>query len=111
MDERDSERGSLHLSAFVAGARVGAGMALLLTPQPGAEVRGMLRRYASKSRENVVEHGRDALQTAVDRGKEYMEKGKEAVRSGGCQSARGARRKRRAQRTVARRCGSFEGDL
>ena len=82
MDERDSERGSLHLSAFVAGALVGAGMALLLTPQPGAEVRGMLRRYASKSRENVVEHGRDALQTAVDRGKEYMEKGKEAVRSG-----------------------------
>ena len=39
MDERDSERGSLHLSAFVAGALVGAGMALLLTPQPGAEVR------------------------------------------------------------------------
>ena len=30
-------------SAFMAGALIGAGAALLLAPQPGTELRGMLR--------------------------------------------------------------------
>jgi gas vesicle protein len=71
------------MSAFVAGALIGAGVALLLAPQSGAELRGMLRRYAYDARDEIYERGREAWDTAVERGKEYMDTGREKVREAG----------------------------
>jgi gas vesicle protein len=70
-------------SAFIAGAFIGAGVALLLAPQAGSELRGMLRNYASNTKDELVERGQEAWDTAVERGKEYYDKGQEALHDAG----------------------------
>ena len=47
-------------------------------PQTGAELRGMLS-YGSRVRDEAYERGQEAWDTAVDRGKEYFESGKETM--------------------------------
>jgi len=74
---------SMGWSAFMAGALIGAGVALLFAPQTGTELRGMLRSYASRAKEEAVERGRAAWDTAVERGKEYYEKGQETMQEAG----------------------------
>jgi gas vesicle protein len=69
--------------AFMAGALIGAGLALLFAPQPGSELRGLLRNYANRAKDELVDKGQEAWDTAVERGKEYYNKGEEAVRDAG----------------------------
>ena len=83
MYNRDYESDYGGFSAFLAGALIGAGVALLFAPQTGSELRGMLRSYANRAKDELSERGREAWDTAVDRGKDYMETGKEAVRDAG----------------------------
>jgi len=83
MYDREDHESSAGWSVFVAGALIGAGVALLLAPQTGSELRGMLRNYASRTKDDLVDRGRDAWDTAVERGKEYMETGREAVKDAG----------------------------
>lgn len=71
------------LSAFLAGALIGAGVALLLAPQAGSELRGRLRDYADRATDDLLEKGQEAWDTAVERGKEYYNKGEEVVRDVG----------------------------
>ena len=71
------------VTAFLAGALIGAGVALLLAPQSGAELRGMLRSYASRAGEDIMERGQRAWDTAVERGKDYLETGRETMREAG----------------------------
>ena len=71
------------MPAFLAGALIGAGIALLLAPQTGAELRGMLRHYGSRARDESYERGREVWDTAVERGKDYLESGKETMRDAG----------------------------
>ena len=66
------------VSAFLAGALVGAGVALLFAPQAGSQLRGLLRDYAARAQ--------DELEDAVERGQEFVEKGKESVREAGRQA-------------------------
>ncbi len=78
-----------NLSAFITGALVGAGIALLFAPQLGAQMRGLLRDYATRAKDEldeVVDHGADVLDNAVERGHEFVEKGKESVREAGRQA-------------------------
>jgi gas vesicle protein len=70
-------------SAFLAGAFIGAGLALLFAPQTGQELRGVLRNYASRATDDMMERGREAWDTAVERGREYMERGQEAIHEAG----------------------------
>jgi len=77
------EEDAMGWSAFVAGALIGAGVALLFAPQTGTELRGMLRSYASRAKNEAVERGKAAWDQAVERGKEYYEKGQEAVQEAG----------------------------
>jgi len=82
--------------AFLTGAIIGAGAALLLAPQTGAETRRLLRDYAEKAEEEIrerlpeakamldsaFEKGKDLVEKSrdlVERGKEFVEKGKEFV--------------------------------
>jgi gas vesicle protein len=83
MYSRDYEGDYAGFSAFLAGALIGAGVALLLAPQTGSELRGMLRSYANRAKDEISERGREAWDTAVERGKDYMETGKEAMRDAG----------------------------
>lgn len=57
---------------FVAGAAVGATIALLFAPASGEETRRAIGRGATRGKESLADMGRDA----VEKGKEYMEKGR-----------------------------------
>jgi gas vesicle protein len=76
-------RASVGWWAFLAGAFVGAGVALLMTPQTGSELRGVLQTYAGRTREKMRERGREAWDTAVERGKGYMQRGQETLKQAG----------------------------
>jgi len=82
--------------AFLAGAVIGAGAALLLAPQSGAETRKLLRNYAEKAEEEALEKAKEArvaLDKAIEQGKQFVnekktvltaafEAGKEAMKKG-----------------------------
>ncbi len=70
-------------SAFIAGGLIGAGIALLFTPQRGTELRSKLRDYADRAKDELMEQGREVWDTAVKRGKDYYDKGEEVVRDTG----------------------------
>jgi len=88
---------SVGTGAFLAGALIGAGVALLLAPQSGAETRGMLRDYAGRAKDelkergkeakttldNAMERGKQAFESAKEQGKEFYGSGKEAIRDAG----------------------------
>jgi gas vesicle protein len=59
-------------SSFLSGALVGGGIALLLAPQSGTELRGMLSNYASRAKENLLE-----------KAEEIYDKGEEVVQDAG----------------------------
>ena len=59
-------------SAFLAGALIGGGVALLLAPQSGTELRGMLSNYANREKEDLLE-----------KAEEVYDKGEEVVRETG----------------------------
>ena len=93
---------SLGTGAFLAGAVIGAGIALLLAPQSGAETRNRLRDYAERAKEDLMERGQDvkttltsamergkaAFESAKERGKETLDTAKDAVRKGGSDAMR-----------------------
>jgi gas vesicle protein len=75
--------GSGNLSAFIAGTLVGAGVALLFSPQAGSQTRGLLRDYAARAKDkfdDAVDRGSEILDQATERGQEFVEKGKESLR-------------------------------
>ena len=78
-----------NLSTFITGALIGAGIALLFAPQSGAQMRGLLRDYAARAKDELdgaVDHGAEALDSAVEHGQEFIEKGKESFRETGRQA-------------------------
>ncbi len=58
---------------FIAGAAIGASIALLYAPQSGTETRRYIKRKARKQGEALADVGRDL----ADRGRELYEKGKD----------------------------------
>jgi gas vesicle protein len=74
-----------NLSAFITGALVGAGIALLFAPQAGSQIRAILRDYAVRGKDEldeVVDRGADAW----DSGTDFVETGKESLREAGRQA-------------------------
>ena len=67
---------------FMTGALVGAGIALLFAPQAGAQLRGLLRDYVTRSTKELdkaIDRGSNMLDDTLDRGREFLEKGKESL--------------------------------
>jgi gas vesicle protein len=89
--DRGYGAGSVFLS-FLLGGIVGAGLAMLLTPQSGPETRRKIREFADDIKERVsstVEEGKgffedkkSAIASAIDAGKEAYEKEKERLSKG-----------------------------
>jgi gas vesicle protein len=78
-----------NLSAFITGAVVGAGVALLFAPQAGSQLRGLLRDYVARATDaldDAVDREAEMLDHAVEHGQEFVEKGKESVRETGRQA-------------------------
>lgn len=72
-DEYEYYQEPMGWSTFLAGALIGAGVALLFAPQTGAELRGMLRTYASRARDEAMDRGKGARDSAVKREKRPSE--------------------------------------
>ena len=84
--------------AFLAGAVVGVGAALLLAPQSGAETRKLLTIYAEKAEEEILEKAKEArasLDTAIGQGKQFL-KEKKSVLTEAFEAGREALKKERA---------------
>ena len=58
---------------FLAGAAVGAAVALLYAPQSGEDTRRLIVRKTEESRDVLADSGKDIL----DRGKELFDRGRE----------------------------------
>jgi gas vesicle protein len=73
MKEELMKKGINTIMLFLAGGAVGAGVALLLAPKPGKEIRNDLKRFAGTTKDRVV--------LTVDQGKVLYEEGIAAVES------------------------------
>jgi len=99
-DDQGNSTSTIFLS-FLAGAAVGAGLALLYAPKTGRELRakigeltddavGKIKSYATEAQEKIkctFEEGKEAikekksiLSSAIEAGKEAMEREKEKYR-------------------------------
>lgn len=61
--------------AFLAGALIGTGVALLLVPQSGAETRKLLKDYAEKAEDEIrekVKTAKSTLDATIEKGKEFV---------------------------------------
>ena len=86
----DENNSSDNLIWFIAGAAVGAAVALLYAPKSGRETRRYLGHKASEGREHLAEAGREVYEKGRDlyeRGKgladdaaDLFERGRKAVR-------------------------------
>ena len=82
--ESSNRQGSGNLSAFITGALLGAGLALLFAPQAGVQARKLLREYSARAKDGLdktVDHGVQVL----EHGQELVEKGKDSFREIGRQ--------------------------
>ena len=61
--------------AFIAGAAAGAGLALLMAPKAGDEVRQQIKEFAEDALDKTKEYARNMQDKALD----VLEKGKEAL--------------------------------
>ena len=64
---------------FLAGAAIGAAIALLFAPASGKETREFLSRKTGEGREALADAGREIL----DKGREYYEKGRKLAEEAG----------------------------
>jgi gas vesicle protein len=60
---------------FIAGAAIGASIALLYAPVPGHETRRRIGEKAGEGRQRLTESSREVL----DRGRELFDKGRKIV--------------------------------
>jgi gas vesicle protein len=65
--------------AFMTGALVGAGFALLFAPQAGTQLRGLLRERSTKELDEAIDRGANMLDHTIDRGHDLLEKGRGSV--------------------------------
>lgn len=68
--------------ALLGGALLGAGAALLLTPQSGEETRRIIKGYAKKAEEEALDKLKEAQKAVEDtivRGKHYINEKKASV--------------------------------
>ena len=69
------DQGGSKLSWFLAGAAMGAGVALLYAPKSGKETRRYITEKAEESREAISETGRAVYES----GKDIYEKGRKVA--------------------------------
>ncbi len=73
--------GSVLLS-FLLGGMVGAGVALLMAPQSGAETRRRIREMADEAKgkaTDYVSHAKEMVSSTVEKGKGIYEERKSAI--------------------------------
>jgi gas vesicle protein len=96
--DREGYSGGTMAFAFLAGAIIGAGAALLLAPQAGIQTRTMLKDYAERAEEEVRDKVREAkstLDSAIEQGKQFITE-KKSVLTAAFEAGREAMKKERS---------------
>ena len=73
---------------LLTGMAVGATVGVLFAPESGAKTRKRLGKYARRTAEDLWKQGQEAIGTAADRGKEYVETGKEKVKEAAAETVK-----------------------
>jgi len=104
-DDQEGVSGGAIAFAFLAGAIIGAGAALLLAPQTGAETRMLLRDYAQKAEDEVrdkmgemrekMKEAKTTLDSALEQGKQFLQE-KKSVLSAAFEAGKDAMKKERS---------------
>lgn len=83
MEGQDTKNSARAIAlAFLGGAIAGAVAGILLAPKSGEETRRVLRSYAKRAEEEVLEKAREArtaLDETIERGRHYLEEKKADV--------------------------------
>jgi gas vesicle protein len=72
------------LVSFMAGAAIGAGLALLFAPKSGSEMRETIADFAEDAVDKIKEYTKEAqekIKTAIDEGKETFSEKKSILTS------------------------------
>ena len=83
MSERGIQTGTV-LVSFMAGAAIGAGLALLFAPKSGAEMRETISDLAEDAMGKIKEYSKEAqdkIKTAIEDGKETLAEKKSLISS------------------------------
>jgi len=104
-DDQQGYSGGTIAFAFLAGAIIGAGAALLLAPQTGAQTRTLLRDYAQKAEEEVrdrmgevrekMKEAKTTLDSVLEQGKQFLQE-KKSVLSAAFEAGKDAMKKERS---------------
>jgi gas vesicle protein len=87
------------LVSFMAGAAIGAGLALLLAPKSGSEMRETIADLAEDAVDKIREYAKDAqekIKTAIDEGKDTFAE-KKSMLTSAIEAGRGAMQKEKEQ--------------
>ncbi|MCK6629166.1 MAG: YtxH domain-containing protein [Anaerolineae bacterium] len=74
--------GALFFVGLMTGSLVGAGLALLLTPQSGENFRSQIRDKSLELKEEAAKGFREASQRAQEQAAVWQEKGQEVLEKG-----------------------------
>ena len=80
-----SENNKVAIAWFLCGATIGAAVALLMAPEPGAQTRRRIAREASRGRRTLLESGQEIFEKGRDlyeRGREIAEEAAEMFERG-----------------------------
>ena len=85
MAEQDNSVGAgTVLLSFIAGAAVGAGVALLVAPKTGEEIRSKIKGLADDAIDKIKEYtteAQDKIKTTIEDGKELIQEKKSILTS------------------------------
>jgi gas vesicle protein len=83
--DSDGGGGGGFMMGLLTGTVLGAGLGMLLAPKAGSELRGAIGEQArnwSNTASEQYKHAREAAGTLADRGREMVDKAREAVTRG-----------------------------
>ncbi|MGC4095686.1 MAG: YtxH domain-containing protein [Nitrospira sp.] len=94
-------------SAFITGALIGAGVALLLAPTRGSELRSMLNDYANRAKDDLIDRAEETWDSALERGRDYYERGEEVIQDPGRSARKFAQQGQEAVKDAGRSAQEF----
>ena len=81
-NEERSQSASSIILAFFIGGLVGAGVAMLLAPQPGKEIRQKIKELTDDAKEKAAKYAEEVkskVTSTVEKGKELVEEKKSLI--------------------------------
>ena len=95
-------------SAFLTGALIGGGVALLLAPQSGTELRGMLSNYANRTKDDLLEKAEEVYDKGEEAAREAGQSAKELAGKGAKQELKGVKDPGRSAKELAKQAQDME---